>query len=337
MPAFRLGEVGVYASIVMTLILATYVSIYVSSLHNTSQQQNYFTESQRIESFKRAENVLLKYVVGENAIYATSTIKTSIKALVVYDSVDVTHSSLVNIKLTPSSWVKIVEGDLAKLIAEGNHVLGIITENGNLVTWVPQKETRDELGAVLLPAVRYQSFVNGYPKYVSLVTNTSPSELVCDVDLSTECVGTLDVTFLNEHKIIINAPAPYADLIGVYVWVERPVNITLNIIFAENNFNVPTNITFYYLLLPPNSRVEDIITYRHHVDRAARSTRPLKKVVVREYFRKSVIVDAMTFSVSESTTWTGTLIVLAFAISLPPGQYPQNPTILFDLEFVDVR
>lgn len=337
MPVFRLGEAGVYASIVMTLILATYVSLYVSSLHNVSQQQNYLIESQRIESFRRAENVLLKYVAGENAVYATSTISTSIKTIVVYGSTDVVYSSLVDIRLTPSSWVKIIEGDLAKLVTEGNHVLGVVTENGNLVTWTTRRETRDELGAVLLPAVRYQSFLYGYPKYVSLVTNTSSSEDVCDVDLSTQCVGTLDVAFLDERKIIINAPAPYADLVGAYVWVERPVNITLHVIFAENNFNVPANITFYYLLLPPNSRVEDVITYRHYVDRASHSAQPLKRVVIKEYSRKPVIVDSVTFSVSESVTWVGTLVLLAFAVSLPPGQYPQDPTILLDLEFVNVR
>lgn len=334
---FGLGEAGVYASIIMTLILTTYVSLYVSSLHSMRQQQNYLTESQRVESLRRAENVLFKYVAGENAVYATSTITTSIKALMIYDSADVVYSSVVDIGLTPSSWVKIAEGDAAKLVAEGNHVLGVITENGNLVTWTSQKETLDELSAVLLPAVKYQSFVNGYPKYVGLATNTSPNELVCDVNLSTECVGTLNVTFLNEHKIVINAPAPYADLVGVYVWVERPVSITLNIIFAENNFNVPVNITFYYLLLPPNSRVEDVITYRHQVDRSSHNTQPLRKVVVREYSRKSVIVDVVTFSVGESMTRAGTLMLLAFTISLPSGQYPQNPTVLLDLEFVDVR
>ncbi|MEO3993827.1 MAG: hypothetical protein QN229_05960 [Desulfurococcaceae archaeon TW002] len=337
MPVFRLGEVGVYASLVMALILVTYVSLYVNSLHNMSYQQQYITENQQIESLRRAENILFKYVAGENAIYATSTITTTIKTIVIYDSVDVVYSSVVNIKLDPSSWVKIVEGGLAKLITEDNHVLGVITENGNLVTWV-QQEASNLLSAVLLPAVRYQSFRNGYPRYVSLVTSTSPpNELLCSVSPDAECVGTVNVTFPNERKTVINAPALYADLIGVYVWVRKTVNITLKIIFAENNFNVPVNITFYYLLLPPNSRVEDLITYRCHVNYSTHTTQPLKKVVIKEYFRKSVLVDVVSFSINEPVILTGTLVVLAFTITLPPGRYPENPTIVLDLEVVAVR
>lgn len=336
---FRLGEAGVYASIIMTLILATYVSLYVHSLHSMSQQQHYIAESQRIESLRRAENILLKYVGGENAIYATSTISTSIKSLVIYDSAGVVYSSLVDIKLPPSSQVKIIEGGLAKLVAGGGYVLGVITENGNLVTWTPQQETLNELSAVLLPAVRYQSFVNGRPRYVSLATNISLSELVCDVELNTECVGALNTTFLNERKVIVNAPALYADLVSLYMWVKEPVNITLKIIFAENNFITPANITFYYLVLPPNSRVEDVITYRYHVNHTTRATQPLKKVVVSEYFRKSVVVDVVSFLVNEAITraGAGALITLAFTVSLPSGQYPPNPTILLDVEVIEVR
>ncbi|MFN3268043.1 MAG: hypothetical protein ACK416_02160 [Zestosphaera sp.] len=337
MPVFRFGEAGVYASLIMVIILVTYVSLYVNSLHSISQQQQYVTENQQIESLRRAENILFKYVSEENAIYATSTITTTIRTIVIYDSVDVVYSSLVSIKLEPSSWVKIIEGSLAKLITEDNYVLGVITENGNLVTWV-WREAGSTLSAVLLPAVRYQSFVNGYPHYVSLVTSTSPSnELLCGVGPNTECVGTVNVTFPNERKVVVNAPALYADLIGVYVWVEKQASITLKIIFAENNFNVPVNITFYYLLLPPNSRVEDVITYRCHVNYSTHTTQPLKKVVIKEYFRKSVIVDVVSFSINESVTRAGTLVVLAFTIILPSGQYPGNPTIMLDLEVIEVR
>lgn len=332
----RVGEAGLYTSIVMALILVAYASLYINSLNSMSQQQNYLTESQQIESLKKAENIFFKYVPREEAIYATSTIATSIKTIVIYNAASVVYSSLVEVELAPSSWVKIVEGALARLVAEDNYILGVITENGNLATWSLQKETSIELSATLLPAVRYQSFVNGHPKYVSLATNTTPSELVCDVDLNTECVGTLDVTFVNDRRIVVNAPALYADLIGAYVWVEEPVNITLSIIFAENNFNVPANITLYYLLLPPNSRVVDVITYRHHVSYATHATQPLKKVIIREYLRKSVVVDLVSFTISESITRAGTLVVLALALSLPPGQYPQNPTILLDIELVEV-
>ncbi len=334
---FRLGEVGVYSSLIMALILVTYVSLYVNSLKIMSQQQYHLAESQQIESLKRAESISLKYVEGENTIYGTSTIATSIKTLVIYDSSRVVHSSLVDIKLRPSSWVKIVEGSLAKLITENNYVLGLITENGNLVTWTPREEALSKSSAVLLPAVRYQSFLYGHPRYVGLVTSTSPpNELICNVNPSLGCIGTINVSFPNERKVIINAPAHYADLVGVYMWVEKPVNITLKIVFTENNFNVPVNITFYYLILPPHSRVEDLITYRCHTNYSKPFTQPLKRVTIKEYHGKSALVDVVNFSVSESVTRAGVLVLLAFTVILPSGQYPENPTVLFDLELISV-
>lgn len=334
---YRFGEVSVYVSIIMTLILVTYISLYVHSIRSLSQQNNYLVETQQIESIKRAENLFFRYAAEENAIYATSTISTSIKSLMIYDSTSVVYNSLVNIRIYPSSWVKVIDGDLAKRVTEGNYVLGVITENGNLVTWVPQQETLDELSITLLPAVRYQSFVSGYPKYVGLVTAASSNEFVCDVNLNTECVGALSVSFLNERKVIINAPASYADLIGVYAWVKKHSNITLKIIFAENNFNALVNVTLYYLLLPPNSRVEDLVTYRCHTNYTKPITQPLKKTIVKNYVRKSVIVDTVSLSINESITRAGVLTLLAFTVSLPSGQYPQNPTVLLDIEVIEVR
>ncbi|MEM0474235.1 MAG: hypothetical protein QXS11_02935, partial [Zestosphaera sp.] len=114
----RVGEAGLYTSIVMALILVAYASLYINSLNSMSQQQNYLTESQQIESLKKAENIFFKYVPREEAIYATSTIATSIKTIVIYTAASVVYSSLIEVELAPSSWVKIVEGALARLVTE---------------------------------------------------------------------------------------------------------------------------------------------------------------------------------------------------------------------------
>jgi len=333
----RFGEVGVYASVIMTIILATHLSIYAYFLSEVRQQQHYFSETQQIDALRRAEDIHLRYEAGENAVYARPTVKTSIKSLVVYGVANVAYSNAVDIELSPLTWTKVAEGDLVRLLVEGNYVLGLITENGNLVTWAPQQAVSSNSITTLLPAVRYQSFLNGYPEYVGLVTSASPSEYVCDAALSTECVGVLNASFPNERKVIINAPALYADLVGVYAWVEGPVNMSLKIVFAENNFNNPVNLTLYYLLLPPNSRVEDVVTYRYHVNSSKTVTQPLKKVVVKEYVRKTVLVDSVSFVISDSVTRAGVLIILAFTLSLPSGQYPQNPTIMLDIELLGVR
>jgi len=333
----RFGEVGVYASVIMTIILATQLSIYAHFLSEVRQQQSYFPEIQQIDALRRAENIHIKYEVRENAVYARPTVRTSIKSLVVYGPENVAHSNPVDIELSPLTWTKVVEGDLVRLLIEGNYVLGLITENGNLITWIPQQAIFSNSIATLLPAVRYQSFLNDHPRYVGLVTSASPSGSVCDAALGTECVGVLNASFPNERKVIINAPALYADLVGVYAWVEGPVNISLKIVFAENNFDNPVNLTLDYLLLPHNSRVEDVVTYSYHVNSSKTVTQPLKKVVVKEYVRKTVLVDSVSLVISDSVTRAGVLIILAFTLSLPSGQYPQNPTIMLDIELLGVR
>lgn len=337
MTKLRFGEVGVYASVIMALILATYIAIYAHSLNEVRQQQSYYLEIQGLDALRRAENIYFRYEAGEGAVYVRPTVKTSIKSLIVYGPASVVYNSSVSISLSPLTWTKVVEGGLARLVVEGGYALGLITENGNLITWAPHQGVPSELSITLLPAARYQSFLNGYPRYAGLVTSASPTESVCDSTLNTECVGVLSASFPNERKVVINAPALYADLIGVYAWVEAPVNATLKIVFAENNFNKPANLTLHYLILPPNSRVEDLVSYRYHVNVSKPFTQPLKKVFVKEYVGKTVLVDVVSFVIDDSITRAGVLIMLAFAVSLPSGQYPQDPTLMLDIELIGVR